>query len=77
MEACDSGTKTYTGLTHGSHTFSVVATDPAGNSDSSAATRTWTVNNPPAATSDAYAVIGGATLTVADPRGPWQRHRRR
>jgi YVTN family beta-propeller protein len=66
-QACDSGTKTYTGLTRGSHTFSVVATDPAGNTDPSAATRTWTINTPPVAVDDAYAVIGGATLTVSAP----------
>jgi VCBS repeat-containing protein len=67
VEACDAGMKTYTGLTRGSHTFSVVATDAAGNADPSAATRTWTVNTPPVASDDAYAVIGGATLTVVAP----------
>jgi VCBS repeat-containing protein len=67
VEACHAGTKTYTGLTRGSHTFSVVATDAVGNSDPSAATRTWTVNAPPIATDDAYAVIGGATLTIPAP----------
>ena len=67
VEACDSASKTYTGLTRGSHTFSVVATDPAGNTDSSAATRTWTINTPPVAGDDAYGVIGGATLTVPVP----------
>jgi YVTN family beta-propeller protein len=66
-EACDAGTRTYTGLTRGSHTFSVVATDAAGNSDPSAATRTWTINAPPVAADDAYTVIGGATLTIGAP----------
>ena len=69
VQPCNSGTKTYTGLTRGSHTFSVVATDPAGNTDPSAATRTWTINNPPLARDDAYAVIGGATLTVPAAAG--------
>ena len=67
VEACDSGTKTYTGLMAGSHTFSVVATDPAGKIDPSPATRTWRVNTAPVAQPDAYAVTGGATLTVAAP----------
>ena len=67
VETCDSGAKTYMGLDSGSHTFSVVATDAAGTPDPSAATRTWTINTPPVAVDDAYAVIGGATLTVDAP----------
>jgi hypothetical protein len=35
--------KQYSGLALGAHTFSVRATDPSGNTDASAATRTWTV----------------------------------
>src|SRR5439155_458616 len=42
--ACDSGTVTYNTLSQGSHTFSVAATDAAGNTDPSPATRTWTVD---------------------------------
>ena len=34
----------YTGLSQGSHTFRVFATDAAGNQDPSPATRTWTVD---------------------------------
>jgi hypothetical protein len=36
--------RTYAGLSEGAHTFSVTATDAAGNSDTSPATRTWTVD---------------------------------
>jgi len=38
-----SSPKSYTSLGVGSHTFSVRATDPAGNTDATPATRTWTV----------------------------------
>ncbi|MCM8749281.1 hypothetical protein NET02_08995 [Thermomicrobiaceae bacterium CFH 74404] len=44
-EACTSP-RTYTGLTAGSHTFTVVATDPAGNIDPSPATHTWEITAP-------------------------------
>ena len=41
--ACSSP-KTYSGLSDGSHTFSVRSTDTAGNVDQSPAARTWTVD---------------------------------
>ncbi len=51
-EPCDSGSKTYTGLTEGAHAFSVTATDPApfSNIDPTPATRNFTytkATNPP------------------------------
>ena len=46
LSACTSPT-TYTSLAAGAHTFTVRATDPAGNFDPTAASRTWTVDNTP------------------------------
>ena len=39
-----SSPETYTGLSDGAHTFSVTATDPAGNVDPTPATASWTVD---------------------------------
>ena len=50
LQACNSGSKTYTGLADGSHSFTVFATDSAGNADPSPATRSFTVQVPPPAT---------------------------
>jgi hypothetical protein len=54
----------YTGLTNGSHTFAVRATDPAGNTDGSAATSTWTVSVPDTTPPDTT-ILSGPTGTVA------------
>jgi N-acetylglucosamine-6-sulfatase len=43
FSACSSP-KSYTGLSNGSHTFQVKATDAAGNAEPTPASRTWTVN---------------------------------
>src|SRR3989338_4054350 len=39
--------KSYTGLTEGSHTFYVKATDSAGNKNSTPASYTWTIDTTP------------------------------
>ncbi len=47
-ESCNSGSKQYSGLASGSHTFTVFATDRAGNKDDVApATYTWFVDRTP------------------------------
>jgi hypothetical protein len=43
-----SSPQSYTGLSAGAHTFRVAATDPAGNTDPTPASRAWTVGVPPA-----------------------------
>ena len=42
--ACTSGVTTFAGLAAGSHTFAVKATDPAGNTDATPASYTWTID---------------------------------
>jgi Bacterial Ig domain/Bacterial Ig-like domain len=60
--ACTSP-KSYSGLGAGDHTFSVRATDQAGNTDQSPATRTWTVGGPTDTTPP-------DTTITAGPSGP-------
>jgi len=50
--------KSYTGLTEGSHTFDVRATDPAGNTDATPASFTWTVD------------LTGPNTTLTTPSNP-------
>jgi hypothetical protein len=66
---------TYTGLGNGLHSFSVRATDPAGNPDPTPATASWTVSIPASApVNSVLPSISGATsqgsMLVADP-GTW------
>jgi hypothetical protein len=55
--------KSYSGLSVGSHTFSVRATDAAGNADQSPAVRAWTVQAPSGPPADA----GVEAVWVAPP----------
>ncbi len=61
--------KTYSGLTDGAHTFAVRATDQAGNTDTSPATRDFTVETsapgpPPDTTPPDTTIISGPTGTI-------------
>ena len=60
----------FTGLSQGSHTLQVRATDAAGNTDSTPASQTWTVDtqkpDPPAFTAPANgAVVNSQTVTLS------------
>jgi Bacterial TSP3 repeat len=64
-----SSPKAYSGLKVGNHSFSVRATDTAGNTDASAATRTWTVEagTPPTDTTPPNTTISSApSATTTD-----------
>jgi hypothetical protein len=52
---CNSGSTTYAALGDGAHVFSVRATDAAGNSDATPATRTFTIDTAPPAVACASA----------------------
>ncbi len=58
LEQCDDGDATYSGLADGAHTFTVVATDAAGNAGPPPATRTWTVDTTPPDTTNANGPSG-------------------
>ncbi len=68
-DACDSP-KTYSALNVGSHTFSARATDTAGNTDASPATRSWVVralgDTTPPNTSIVSGPSGATTSTTAN-----------
>jgi hypothetical protein len=60
--------KGYSGLSVGTHTFSVRATDAAGNVDASPATQTWTITSPPPTDTTAP----NTTITSGPPSGTTQ-----
>ncbi len=64
FEACSSP-KTYTGLADGDHTFTVRATDTAGNTDPAPAERTWTVDTVPPETTIDVAPAAATSSTEA------------
>ena len=63
--ACTSP-KSYSGLSEGSHTLQAKATDQAGNTDASPASRTWTVDTSSPETTIDSGPADGATLSSGD-----------
>jgi hypothetical protein len=58
--------KSYNGLGTGQHTFSVRATDAAGNTDATPATDTWTINPPSDTTAPNTTITSGPTGSTGD-----------
>ena len=58
--------RTYTGVAPGVHAFSARATDAAGNTDATPATREWTVQAPPEGTTVTEAPVGPSGGTVSN-----------
>jgi hypothetical protein len=59
--------KAYTGLSAATHSFSVRATDPAGNNDASPAMKTWTVQGASAPPPSDHQPAAAYTATPASP----------
>ena len=62
--ACTSP-KAYSGLSVGSHTFSVRATDPAGNTDATPDSRTWAITAPDTTAPDTTITSGPDASTLS------------
>jgi hypothetical protein len=64
--------KSYSGLDAEGHTFSVRATDPAGNTDPTPATRSWTVSAP-SGTALTFSPVADARVEEASPTSNYGR----